>query len=1113
MLKRFLMLLEDDSDFFVAVEVLFYSQFRYRLSAMTFTSFVTHLCVKRLLHPVALILFVVTPICGQITATQGASDTDSLEFESRIGLYRYLQGELEEFFDSGDSLRYRNLVHAADFIAQEYGDSFYVRQCTKFNFWRTSLFAKRDSLKMLYFAALSRSDLSPSGIKIYSELMREAGAGFLEIGDSSAAVNCWQHAAFEGLTSPGSESVEKLLDRAVQVSRQCGDLDALGRSFNILGRHYEQGGMYIRAGAYFDSARVISSRLDDLTGVADGLFNIASVYLTLGDKSTSLRFAEEALKLRSESSDTVGMLKSLLTLVPAFCREVPKSQCQRWLDSTETLVAAVNRGVPAQLDYCRATLAEVVGQLDSAGALYRQALKKSSNGRNSRLALAVLQSLASLEVALGDYSNALVDYVQAQELATSGDNRVALAAIFHNLGSLHQRLGDLESAADYYQRALAIRQQSDLRLQSVETLSNLAELYLDTGDTLSASNYAQQAAKVAGLGTDRRRQASVLVNLARLEQVQGHYDAAMATLDSAALLEADALTLQRRIDFLCLAAEFSRQSGKQKQAEARLDLAYTLLDSCDTYSNRQRLDQISATLAMSRSDWNGAFGLLSTVITRADRSRGKIPDPQLRSSFQSRSRFVYEQMINVLDHLLKEGGGANAMDSLVFYIEKAKSRSLLDAIASSTARREKSGSPTSMMLERQLLKKIEDTESSLVDEADKKALDRKLAQLVEYDRELADLRLKISLAKPTAASVYQPRPLPIKSLQNALPDDRTALLSYLLTPDTSYLLLIDKSRSQFITLPKRSVLTTAVGEYSRLIQMSIKDDSLLDSLDSMSRILGDMLLPAASFDPTLYDHVIISADGVLTVLPFESLRLRGKYLVEYASVAGLPSLFLISPDRPRTTSRMSGRLLAISDPRNETSQRQLPYSARETDWISEVFGKANCTVLTADRATKASLLKLNLRDYQIIHAATHSTINYEDPLRSRIWLSADTTVNSVDSYLTLGEVDDMRLAADLVVLSSCESGGGKLDIGEGMDGFVKAFLQAGASNVIVSLWEVEDFTTATFMKSFYENLSSGYASALRTAKLEMIKSPRLRHRHPSYWSPFVLTVSDLDHPR
>ena len=77
-------------------------------------------------------------------------------------------------------------------------------------------------------------------------------------------------------------------------------------------------------------------------------------------------------------------------------------------------------------------------------------------------------------------------------------------------------------------------------------------------------------------------------------------------------------------------------------------------------------------------------------------------------------------------------------------------------------------------------------------------------------------------------------------------------------------------------------------------------------------------------------------------------------------------------------------------------------------------------------------------------------------------------------------------------------------MGEGVEGFVRAFIYAGCRNVVVSYWEVEDFASAVFMKTFYQNLSRGYAAALREAKLEMIRSPRLRLRHPYFWAPFVL---------
>jgi CHAT domain-containing protein len=156
-------------------------------------------------------------------------------------------------------------------------------------------------------------------------------------------------------------------------------------------------------------------------------------------------------------------------------------------------------------------------------------------------------------------------------------------------------------------------------------------------------------------------------------------------------------------------------------------------------------------------------------------------------------------------------------------------------------------------------------------------------------------------------------------------------------------------------------------------------------------------------------------------------------------------------------------------------------------------------VLTGKDAAKRFLLSPEAGGYDYIHIATHSSINPDDPLRSRIWLASDSA-----EFLSLSDVMQLRLSADLVVLSSCESGGGRFQLGEGLEGFVRGFMYAGCHNVIVSLWDVEDFATAVLMKEFYQNLTRGYAAALRQAKLAMIDSPRRRHRHPYYWAPFVL---------
>jgi CHAT domain-containing protein len=111
-----------------------------------------------------------------------------------------------------------------------------------------------------------------------------------------------------------------------------------------------------------------------------------------------------------------------------------------------------------------------------------------------------------------------------------------------------------------------------------------------------------------------------------------------------------------------------------------------------------------------------------------------------------------------------------------------------------------------------------------------------------------------------------------------------------------------------------------------------------------------------------------------------------------------------------------------------------------------------------------------------------------------------------DGILQMNEIFNLDLNADLVVLSACQSGLGKLVRGEGIIGLTRAFMYAGASSVVVSLWNVRDVSTAEFMNRFYRHLREGKSQpeALRQAKLDMIRSERPVYRFPYFWSPFVI---------
>jgi len=146
-----------------------------------------------------------------------------------------------------------------------------------------------------------------------------------------------------------------------------------------------------------------------------------------------------------------------------------------------------------------------------------------------------------------------------------------------------------------------------------------------------------------------------------------------------------------------------------------------------------------------------------------------------------------------------------------------------------------------------------------------------------------------------------------------------------------------------------------------------------------------------------------------------------------------------------------------------------------------------------------------LEKYKVLHFATHGFVNSEKPELSGILLAQDSIGNQ-DGILYSGEIYNLKLNADLVVLSACETGLGKINKGEGIIGLTRALLYAGSKNIIVSLWQVSDESTSDLMIDFYNNLlntkNKSFSDPLRKAKLKMISEGKFAH--PFYWSPFIL---------
>jgi CHAT domain-containing protein len=348
-------------------------------------------------------------------------------------------------------------------------------------------------------------------------------------------------------------------------------------------------------------------------------------------------------------------------------------------------------------------------------------------------------------------------------------------------------------------------------------------------------------------------------------------------------------------------------------------------------------------------------------------------------------------------------------------------------------------------------------------------------------------------------------------LQEAAGRMNVVFLSYWLGPERSFLWVVTRREFKLLELPPRDRIASLVDAYRAFIDTSIRDP--LAANFAAARELYDLLLaPARAFVPP-GSHVVLVPDGPLHALNVETLPVFDEsphYFIEDATVTVAPALALaIASAWPRLPD--TGALLLVGDPEaGGPDYPRLPNAAREIAAIRERFSARDTTVLTGPDATPAAFEASQPERFSIIHFAAHATANQASPLDSSVVLSP----HADGSMLSARDLLNQPLRADLVTISACRSAGSAVYGGEGLVGFVWAFLQAGAQRVIAGLWDVSDRSTSQLMEALYARIQAGDtpAEALRQAKLTLIRADGA-YANPYYWGPFQIYVGSAAPPR
>ncbi|MFN7995094.1 MAG: CHAT domain-containing protein [Bryobacteraceae bacterium] len=343
----------------------------------------------------------------------------------------------------------------------------------------------------------------------------------------------------------------------------------------------------------------------------------------------------------------------------------------------------------------------------------------------------------------------------------------------------------------------------------------------------------------------------------------------------------------------------------------------------------------------------------------------------------------------------------------------------------------------------------------------------------------------------------QPAGLHLDTLLKATRRSRTVILTYWLAPKRSSVWVIRSGRLWRRDLPPEDVISRLVREYTGLIDGG--GDPLKEASSLASDLRRAVLEPVRDLIPD-GGEVIMIPDGALHQLNIETVVIPGSrphYWIEDAVVATAPSLRALSS--AGTPDSAASRLLLIGDPIPAGADfPALPNAKKEMAEVAAHFNPASREVFTGADAYPERYGQAGPARFTTIHFAAHAIANRESPLNSAIVLSR----RGENFKLYARDVASLPLEARLVTISACKSAGAKAYSGEGLMGFAWAFLQAGAENVIASLWDVDDASAVQVMGRLYTGLTEGRtpAEALRSAKLGLLETGG-RYGRPYFWAP------------
>lgn len=726
-------------------------------------------------------------------------------------------------------------------------------------------------------------------------------------------------------------------------------------------------------------------------------------------------------------------------------------------------------------------------------------------GQNHIYTAAIYNNIGLVEDSRGNHDEAIKNYTLYLDAFKNklGDLNPAVAIGYNNLGLVAKEEKDYPNALSMVQKSLAIRKAiyGEQHPNTAFSMVTIGEVYKDMEQYDSAKVWFNKAlVSYKKLYTDKHPEIAAVYNLlAYCQESKDKLKDAIQSYQNA--LQSNSLNFE-----LVKNGEENPKADDYRNPSIML---HSLLEKATV------LNRLYNSKTLNIKHLKSALATLQTADTLVDKNRQLKSDKNDKLAVGKIAADIYENAIVVCFKLAEVTLQKDKYLQLAFYFsEKNKAAALMGAIVETDAKRY-AGIPEALLVEEEQIKtnlnyyeNIQAMSPSLIVNDSLFAYKNKYNQLIKnLEKQYpAYYQLKYAVNVVDVAALSK------------LVVENTMLISYTISDKYQKIFVFCIGADNHFSA-KEFPLDDHFYRYLFAVKNGISFKDIAIFMPYSEKVYQQLF--SFSISKKIQKLVIIP-DGKLCLLPFELLIKPGSkantfedlpYLIKDYAISYQFSASLFAKEN-QVKMNVDKKMLICAPVhfpnKNNEAERvslvNLNGTIEEANNLKAMAdsNKVSTLCLLENNANESAIKSLTLKDFSYLHFASHGTVDEDHPELSKIYLYEKNTNDKEDGSLYASEIYNLPMNAELVTLSACETGSGKVTKGEGVVGLTRSLVFAGAKNIVVSHWKVSDRATAILMVSFYKKAmsSDNYATDLQKAKLELIASKTFAA--PYYWAPFVL---------